>query len=57
MVEIGSSDLKTELPATRTLAPESKSCLAFSLFTPPSTSIKALELVFSIRLLNSSTFL
>ena len=57
MVEIGSSDLKTELPATRTLAPESKSCLAFSLFTPPSTSIKALELVFSIRLLSSSTYL
>ena len=51
MVEIGSSDLKTELPATKTFAPELKSCLALSLFTPPSTSIRALELVFSIRLI------
>jgi hypothetical protein len=39
MVCEGFSALKTKLPATKTSAPASTSCLAFLLVTPPSISI------------------
>ena len=37
------NELKTKLPATKTSAPASINCFPVSKFTPPSTSIKALE--------------
>ena len=42
IVLAGSFDLKTELPATRTLAPASTRSMAFAVSIPPSTSISTL---------------
>ena len=42
IADLGFSDLKIELPATKISAPDSTISFAFSIVTPPSTSIKKL---------------
>ena len=57
MVRSGFSVEKTAFPATKTSAPASKSLDAFSKFTPPSTCMRAVELLDKIKSFVSAIFL
>ena len=57
MVFLGFLDLKTVLPATKTLAPKSNNLFELSSVTPPSISINALDPESIIRFLSSVTLL
>ena len=57
MVFLGFLELKTVLPATKTLAPKSNNLFELSSVTPPSISINALDSESIIRFLSSATLL